>query len=115
MSGGHFNYIQRQFEYDIIDELDRIIEKNGKKKTKEEIKNEGWLKMNPNWYNDYPEERYHHNYPKEVIDKFKEARDVVKRAAIYVERVDYLLSGDDGEESFLNRLDDELNNLNKPK
>jgi hypothetical protein len=33
---------------------------------------------------------------------------VMKRAAVYANRIDYLLGGDDSEESFLKRLDEEL-------
>jgi len=34
--------------------------------------------------------------------------EILKKAKIYAQRVDYLLSGDDGEESFLRRLKEEL-------
>jgi len=33
---------------------------------------------------------------------------VLRKAAIYAQRIDWLLSGDDGEESFLERLKEEL-------
>jgi hypothetical protein len=32
-------------------------------------------------------------------------------AAIYVQRIDWLMSGDDGEESFMRRLKEELDEL----
>jgi hypothetical protein len=41
----------------------------------------------------------------------KEAVKALKIAQVYAQRVDWLLSGDDGEESFLSRLDDELKKL----
>jgi hypothetical protein len=41
----------------------------------------------------------------------KEAVKALKIAQVYAQRVDWLLSGDDGEESFLRRLDDELKKL----
>ena len=34
--------------------------------------------------------------------------DILRRAEIYAQRVDYLISGDDGEESFHSRLKEEL-------
>jgi hypothetical protein len=56
---------------------------------------------------------FHYKYPDEVIEKMKEAVKALKIAQIYAQRVDWLLSGDDGEESFLKRLEEELNELNK--
>ena len=37
-------------------------------------------------------------YEENTIKEFKEAYKLLKKAAVYVERIDYLLSGDDGEE-----------------
>jgi hypothetical protein len=108
MSGGHFDY--RQYELDNIAlSIERMIEKNGRKKTREELKNEGW--RDPDWYEKYPEDLYHYKYPDEVIEKFKEAVKVLKQAQVYAHRVDWLLSGDDGNETFLRRLQDDLNEL----
>jgi len=38
---------------------------------------------------------------------------VLKVASVYAQRIDWLLSGDDGEESFLKRLKEELGQLEK--
>ena len=38
---------------------------------------------------------------------------ILRKAAIYAQRIDWLLSGDDGEESFIRRLYDELEQLDK--
>ena len=105
MSGGHFDYKQFEIEQ-IIDSIERIIENNGRKKTDEELKDEFW--HGPDWYERYPEDLYHYKYPDEVIEKFKEGVDALRKAAIYAQRIDWLLSGDDGEESFLERLKEEL-------
>jgi len=105
MSGGHFDY--KQYEIDqIVDSIETIIENNGRKKTDEELKDEHWRR--PDWYEQYPEDLYHYKYPDEVIERFKEGVDVLRKAAIYAQRIDWLLSGDDGEESFLRRLKEEL-------
>ena len=40
----------------------------------------------------------------EVIEEFKKGAEIIKLAQIYMQRMDWLLSGDDGEESFLERL-----------
>jgi len=38
---------------------------------------------------------------------------MLKKAQIYAQRIDYLISGDDGEESFRERLKEELDKLAK--
>jgi DNA mismatch repair ATPase MutS len=110
MSGGYFEYEQYKIDQ-IADKIERLIEKNGREKTKEELKEESWRDLD--WYEKYPEDKFHHKYPDEVIEKFKEGLDVLRKAALYTQRIDWLLSGDDGEETFLERLKNELNNLNK--
>lgn len=47
-------------------------------------------------------------YDAAVIHRFKEAVRALRVAEIYAQRIDWLLSGDDGEESFIRRLDQEL-------
>jgi hypothetical protein len=49
-----------------------------------------------------------HELGPEVIQKFRDAVDCLNNAYIYVQRIDWLLSGDDGEDSFLRRLEQEL-------
>ena len=108
MSGGAFDYQQYNIGR-IADQIEETIIKNGVKKTPKEIKDEGW--RDPEWYKKYPEDKFHYKYPDEVIEKMKEAVKALKIAQVYAQRVDWLLSGDDGEESFLSRLDDELKKL----
>ena len=110
MSGGAFNYDQYKIGY-MVDQIEETVGKNGVEKTPEDLKNEGW--RDPDWYKKYPEDLFHYKYPDEVIEKMKEGIEVLKRAQIYAQRIDWLLSGDDGEESFLRRLQEELNELNK--
>jgi hypothetical protein len=110
MSGGAFNYDQYKIGY-MVDQIEETVVKNGVEKTPEDLKQEGW--RDPDWYKKYPEDLFHYKYPDEVIEKMKEGIEVLKRAQIYAQRIDWLLSGDDGEESFLRRLEEELNELNK--
>ena len=110
MSGGAFNYDQYKIGY-MVDQIEETVVKNGVEKTPEDLKNEGW--RDPDWYKKYPEDKFHYQYPDEVIKKMKEGIEILKRAQIYAHRIDWLLSGDDGEESFLRRLEEELNELNK--
>jgi hypothetical protein len=105
MSGGHFNYDQYKIGY-IADSIERLVQKNGVKKTREELKDEGW--RDPEWYEKYPEDLYHHRYPDHVIEKFKEGVRILREAQVYAHRIDWLVSGDDGEESFARRLKDDL-------
>jgi hypothetical protein len=46
--------------------------------------------------------------PPEVLEKIKEGLDALKRAEIYTQRIDWLVSGDDGPETFLERLKEDL-------
>jgi hypothetical protein len=110
MSGGFFDYKQWEISQ-IADSIEGIIEKSGRKKTKEELKDESW--RGPDWYEKYPEDLYHHKYPDEVIEKFKEGLNIIRQAQIYAQRIDWLVSGDDGNDSFLRRLESDLNELNK--
>ena len=110
MSGGAFNYDQYKIGF-MVDQIEETVVKNGVEKTPEDLKNEGW--RDPDWYKKYPEDLFHYKYPDEVIEKMKEGIEVLKRAQIYAQRIDWLLSGDDGEESFLRRLEEDLNELNK--
>jgi hypothetical protein len=47
-----------------------------------------------------------------LIEEFKNAVKYLKIAQVYAQRVDWLVSGDDGEETFMKRLDEDLNDLN---
>ena len=49
--------------------------------------------------------------PKRLGVKIKIAVDLLRSAAIYVQRIDWLVSGDDGEDSFHRRLQKELEKL----
>jgi hypothetical protein len=108
MSGGHWEYIQYRFT-DVAEDIDKLIEQNGKPKSEEELKENSW--HDDDWYNKYPEDRYHYEYPPEAIEQFKKAADAVRLAQVYMQRMDWLLSGDDGEESFLRRIDEDLKKL----
>lgn len=109
MSGGHFDYIQYRFT-DMYEDIEQVISKNGIEKSIEQIKADNpWLdlsdKQQLEWY------KYDYNYHEEVIEEFKKGVELIKKAQVYAQRIDWLLSGDDGEESFLQRLKDDLNKL----
>jgi hypothetical protein len=108
MSGGHWDYLQYRFT-DVVEDIQNIVERNGKEKTREELKNESW--RDPEWYEKYPEDKFHHKYPDEVIKEFNKGAEIIKKAQVYMQRIDWLLSGDDGEESFIKRLKEDLEKL----
>lgn len=112
MSGGHFDYK----DY-IIGEIAETVEqeiRNNRKPYK-------WDELDYWERNQYSKREYealetkplHSDWPSGVIDRMKDAVKVLRLAAIYAHRLDWLLSGDDGEESFAHRLDKELAELER--
>jgi hypothetical protein len=89
MSGGHFNYAQYRVE-EIAREIEALIETND-----DESDDEYGFKRG-------------RGYPPEVIDRFREAAHTLYQAAEMAQRVDWLVSGDDGEGSFLKRWLEEV-------
>lgn len=89
MSGGHFDYGQDSIR-DIADYIQEVIDQNND--------------TTPDHFG-YPRGR---QYRPEVVAKLKDAVKHLRIAYVYVQRVDWLLSDDDGEESFLRRLEEEL-------
>lgn len=83
MSGGHFEY-KNHYMNDIASDIESIIKHNG-------VVND--------------EDIYSLNLKPETIDEFKKAVSIIKLASVYAHRIDYLVSGDDGEESFHKRLE----------
>jgi hypothetical protein len=110
MSGGAFDYKQYNISM-IADEIEQTIERSGRPKTKEELKDEYW--RGEDWYKIYPENLNHYKYPDDIIEEFKKGVDILRKAQIYAQRIDYLISGDDGEESFRERLKEDLDKLAK--
>jgi hypothetical protein len=89
MSGGHFNYDQDRIWY-IVDGINELIDNNDKEME-----------------NDFGE-TYTVAYKPETIAKFKEAVHTLSIAAKMAKRIDWLVSGDDGEETFHSRWAEEI-------
>jgi nicotinic acid mononucleotide adenylyltransferase len=89
MSGGHFEYQQYRIE-DIARSIEELIESNDDESLTE-------------W-----DTRRGKGYSAETIEKFKTTIDTLRKAAIMAQRVDWLVSGDDGEDSFHRRWAEEL-------
>ena len=92
MSGGAFNYKNHHI-MDIADEIERIIAQN------DCLDRDKW--------GDIVGRRYSAETIAEMVGGFM----IMKAAAIYAHRIDWLLSGDDGEEQFIDRLNEELDEL----
>lgn len=110
MSGGRFEYDQYKIRY-IAEDIDKEIRRSGRAKTAEELKEHNW--GGEDWYERYPEDRFYYKYPDEVIKEFERGYYILKLAEIYAQRIDWLLSGDDGDESFIERLAEEKEILKK--
>ena len=92
MSGGHFNYKQDSL-LDMVDDVRFAILINYNKE-KNEFGNDIGNRYSP-----------------ETIEEFKRAVKALKLAYVYAQRIDWLLSGDDGEDSFHIRLQAQLGEL----
>lgn len=93
MSGGHFQYKQWEIG-NIADEVEQLILDN----TSEELDRWG--------------DRKGCHFTLETIVEFKKGLELLRQAHIYAQRIDWLVSGDDGEDSFHNRLKTDLEKLN---
>ena len=105
MSGGAFDYQQRYIE-EIADDIEQEIIEAGRK-----IPQEVWEKNH--WYGgSYDDsDRTYPTYERKTIDIMRRAVYVLRMAYIYAKRVDWMLSGDDGEESLAKRLEEDLQAL----
>lgn len=111
MSGGAFDYKQYNISM-IADEIEQTILNSGKPKTQEELRDECWGR-DSSWYEIHPEDLNYYKYPDDVIEEFKKGVEILRKAQVYAQRIDWLVSGDDGEDSFRTRLKEELDQLAK--
>lgn len=103
MSGGTFDYWQNQIEY-VIERIVEAIQKSGK-----EVPERFW----DYFMRDHPDERMCPTFEYKTLRRFEEGIYVLKKAYIYAQRIDWLLTCDDGEEEFEERLREELDALDK--
>ena len=81
MSGGHFYHIQYRME-DIAAEIDRLVDENDSTEK-----------------DSFGEDIGYH-FPPQIIERFRQAAYTIRQAQEMTQRIDWLVSGDDGEESF---------------
>lgn len=58
---------------------------------------------------------YFQEYTEAVKQEIYTGIELLKKSAIYAQRIDWLISGDDGEDSFLKRLKEDLKELRNDK
>lgn len=88
MSGGHFDYKQYELSR-MADSIQSLIDKN------QEKTDCGCIQ----------------DYCEETLQIFEEARLIAKLAEAYINRIDWLVSGDDSEDTFHQRLVQDLAKL----
>ena len=108
MSGGYFDYDQYRLGY-MADDIEQELINQGKQKPAGEL----W--GDDEYYEKYPEDKYFETYPDLVQTKLKETVNALRIAQIYTHRADWFLSADDGDESFVERLADDLEDFKKSK
>lgn len=91
----------------ILEELQDVIDKNGKELTREELKEKERYIVDPEYFKKYPEELKHWEYPEEMISEMETCVDLLKQAYKRVYLLDKYLSGDIGEENYFKRLTNE--------
>jgi len=94
MSGGHFDYAQFQID-EVADEIERLIKSNNDSSLN------GWGETVGRFYSPV------------TIEAFKTALLFCRLAAAHTRRVDWLVSGDDSEKSFLEQIDEEIDRVHK--
>ena len=62
-------------------------------------------------HKEYEESPYFPEYTPETIQEFRNGVKILKKASVYAQRIDWLISGDDGEDSFHKRLKEDLKKL----
>jgi hypothetical protein len=92
MSGGHFDYSEYAM-LRIADQIELLVQNNNRRDL--------------NHYG----EPIGRDYPPEIIAHLNDAIAALRRAYVYAHRIDYLVSGDDGEKEFIERLIEELEAL----
>lgn len=96
MSGGHFDYMQYRIR-DIADSIQEAIDNN---------------KVKPEWWcGEWNGQRY----SDATIVEFKKGIDYLRMAEIYADRIDLLLSEDDGEGDFHENLKRDFQKYNRSK
>lgn len=118
MSGGHFDYLQDHIG-EIAEEIEDFLD--GHNLSEDDLAEysydhkRGWISDEEY---EYVMEHKHtvpgrKSFSEDTIKEFENGLEYLRKAEIYAQRIDWLLSGDDGEENFHTRLKEELEKLKK--
>lgn len=94
MSGGHFDWKQYRI-LEMADDIAQALRNAGTRIPKNSIDYPGKQMIKH-----YPEMKYYQDYSERTKRKFRKIVIHLRQAYDYVHNVDWLLSGDDGEEEF---------------
>lgn len=107
MSGGEFQYKQYEIS-SIADTLEVILLRQGK-----DIVPDDDNYISEEYYKKYPNESTNPIFSENVQNVFRLAILNLRVAFAFTHRIDYFMSGDDSEDSFLNRLNEDLEEVIK--
>jgi hypothetical protein len=93
MSGGHFDYQQGRIS-DIADSIECLIAEY-EDASASRHNSQSWVR----------------SFSKETIEEFKTAVDLLRQSYVYAQRIDWLVSADDSEKDFHDRLSVCLNDI----
>ena len=114
MSGGALDYAY----YRIYDVVDIIRDEIAKIEGKIQSGDLEWFEPHPYYvknHPDRPEFKSREALANAVLKKYREALDCMERASIYAQRIEWLLSADDGADNFILRTEEELEKLESGK
>lgn len=94
MSGGSFDYDQYRIGQ-IADQIEQEVRDNGAK---------------PDWWVGEWDGR---RYSDETMAEFRKGVWLLRKAEVYAQRIDWLLAGDDGEDTFHERLKEDLERIER--
>ena len=102
MSGGYFNYEQFKIG-NIQEEIQFILDSQGNPIPEEE------LEHSPAYYQMHPDELLYPTLSPEIKETFIQAIYHLKMSKLYINSIDYYISGDDNAETYLIKLKKKLN------
>jgi hypothetical protein len=111
MSGGALDYIYGRIE-SAAEDVEQYIERL------EQGEEDEYFKPHPYYLKHYPDRKEFADeklLKEAVLSRLRDAAKALRVAAVYAVRAEWLMSDDDGWQSFILNTDEELEKLNRPK
>ena len=108
MSGGTWSYMQYRLD-EVLEGIRHELSIADAKYTEDEIKSDPYSFQ----FIEPGDPKSVIGGDKEVVEIFKQALEVVAKAQVYIQRCDWFLAGDDGNESLKERLNEELSEIDR--